>query len=168
MPLLALQLRAQLENVTALRPSTDDYTLMVKTKCNSCHEEHAKVVGITPGSEVEMKGGRGSADLVMSCQFCKRESSAKFEEPTSKLPLWRPYSPREDSGADWQTICVLDVRGMDLIGWEAEGTWSCSSTVSKAKFEDVEFDENREWTDYDEKGGEPVGITELEGRWVRA
>lgn len=48
-----------------------------------------------------------------------------------------------------------------------QGTWSCRSTVGKTKFDDVEF-ESREWNDYDEDGGQPVGITELEGRWVRA
>ncbi|CAO1626293.1 unnamed protein product [Sympodiomycopsis kandeliae] len=167
MPRLALQIRAQFENVTNLRPSSDDYVLMVKTKCNSCQEEHPKLVGIQPGSEVEISGGRGVADLVMKCQFCKRESSAKFEEPTSKAPLWRPYTVSEDGGAEWQTLCILDARGLDLIGWDPEGTWSCSSTESKTKFEEVEFDSN-EWTDYDENGNVPVSIMELEGRWVKA
>lgn len=58
--------------MTSLRPSTDDYILMVKTKCNSCQEEHSKLVGIQPGSEVEISGGRGVADLVMKCQVSKR------------------------------------------------------------------------------------------------
>ncbi|PWN28600.1 DUF866-domain-containing protein [Jaminaea rosea] len=170
MPLFALEIRAQLENVTALRPASDDYTLMVRTKCNSCHEEHPKLVGITPGSEIEMKGGRGTADFVMSCSFCKRESSATFPQPTSKAPLWRPYSPSPDSGPVWAPICTLDVRGMDIIGFEPEGIWSCQGTgegSKLSKFDEVEFD-GGEWTDYDEKSGEPVSIMELEGRWVRA
>ncbi|CAO1633420.1 unnamed protein product [Jaminaea pallidilutea] len=168
MPRLALQIKAQLENVKELRPSTDDYTLMVKTQCTSCHEEHPKLVAITPESEIETKGGRGTADLVMSCQFCKREGSAKFEENPPKEPRWRPYSNPEDSGADWRTLCVLDVRGMDLVGWEPMGTWKCKATSGNTTFDDVEFDESSEWTDYDEGAGEPVGITELEGKWVRS
>lgn len=41
---------------------------MLKLKCTSCHEEHSKLVGITPSDEHEMtKGARGSANLVMSC-----------------------------------------------------------------------------------------------------
>lgn len=63
-----------MENVTALRPSTDDYVLMVKTKCNSCHEEHDKLVGIKPGSKIEMQGGKGVADLVMKCHVSSRGS----------------------------------------------------------------------------------------------
>jgi len=31
----------------------------------------------------------------------------------------------------------------------------------------VEFDENKEWTDYDEKGEVPVSVMELEGKWVK-
>lgn len=48
-----------------------------------------------------------------------------------------------------------------------QGTWSCSSTQSKTKFDEVEFD-GGEWTDYDETGSVPVSIMELEGRWVKA
>lgn len=59
-----------MENVRDLRPSTDDYILMVKTKCISCREEHPRLVGIKPGSELEMtkQGARGTTDLVMKCQ----------------------------------------------------------------------------------------------------
>lgn len=97
----------------------------------------------------------------------------------------------EDGVAEWQTLCVLDARGLDLVGWAAEvseggpgmaelrqltwfcccdfqGTWSCSSSESGTKFEEVEFEADGEWTDYDEKAEVPVSIMELEGRWVRA
>lgn len=65
---LALQLKAQFNNVTDLKPQEEDYTLMIRTKCSSCHEEHSKTVGVTPSDQHEMtKGARGSANLVMSC-----------------------------------------------------------------------------------------------------
>ena len=58
---------------------------------------------------------------------------------------------------------------MDLVGFEAQGTWSCEGTEGKkkTKFDEVEFDEG-EWTEYDEAAGVPVSVMELEGRWVRA
>uniref|UniRef100_V5EZJ3 Tyrosinase copper-binding domain-containing protein n=1 Tax=Kalmanozyma brasiliensis (strain GHG001) TaxID=1365824 RepID=V5EZJ3_KALBG len=113
MPKLALQLKAQFNNVTHLLPADPDHTLMLKLKCTSCHEEHSKLVGVTPSDENEMtKGARGSANLVMSCSFCKKESSAKFEEPTTKAPLWRPIDA-DEAGATWQTLCVLDFRGLE-------------------------------------------------------
>lgn len=56
----------------------------------------------------------------MSCGFCKKESSAKFEEPTAKEPLWRPIEVEgEGEGAKWQTLCVLDFRGLEPVGFEA-------------------------------------------------
>lgn len=70
---LALQLKAQFNNVTNLLPSDPDHTLMLKLKCTSCHEEHSKLVGVTPSDEHEMtKGARGSANLVMSCSVSSR------------------------------------------------------------------------------------------------
>ncbi|PWN48326.1 DUF866-domain-containing protein, partial [Violaceomyces palustris] len=164
---LALQLKAQLTNVTELLPSEEDYTLMVTTKCSSCHELHSKVVGISPTEEKELTKGRGNANFVMSCSFCKKESSAKFEEPTTKSPLWRPYESCEDQGATWQTLCVLDFRGLEPVGFKPLGTWKCKGTSSGTVFDSVEFDEGTEWMDYDEKSGEEVSILELEHRWQR-
>lgn len=111
---LALQLKAQFTNVTSLHPTDPDHTLMLRLKCTSCHEQHPKLVGVTPSDSHEMtKGARGSANLVMSCAFCKKESSAKFEEP----PLWRQIDAG-DGGAEWKTLCVLDFRGLEPVGFD--------------------------------------------------
>lgn len=65
---LALQIRAQLENVTELQPaSASDHMLMVRVKCTSCQEEHPKDVGIAPNEEAEVQKGRSTANLVMNC-----------------------------------------------------------------------------------------------------
>ncbi|PWN34302.1 uncharacterized protein FA14DRAFT_156968 [Meira miltonrushii] len=179
MPRLALQIRAQLENVTDLRPADDNYTIMAKLKCTSCQEEHAKLVGFSKDDEVEMSKGRSTSNLVMHCQslthtplplsgmkqFCKKEISAKFEEPTAKAPLWRPYAP--SAGATFETIAIVEARGLDFLSIDFSGTWKCRSTESDTKFDDVEFEEG-EWTDYDEKGGVSVSIMEIESQWVRA
>lgn len=94
---------------------------MLKLKCTSCHEEHSKLVGVTPSDSHEMtKGARGSANLVMSCSFCKKEGSAKFDDPTTKEPLWRPIEADEDKGAQFQTLCVLDFRGLEPIGFDPQ------------------------------------------------
>ncbi|KAF6767034.1 Protein of unknown function DUF866, eukaryotic [Kalmanozyma brasiliensis GHG001] len=167
MPKLALQLKAQFNNVTHLLPADPDHTLMLKLKCTSCHEEHSKLVGVTPSDENEMtKGARGSANLVMSCSFCKKESSAKFEEPTTKAPLWRPIDA-DEAGATWQTLCVLDFRGLEPVGFDPSGSWTCQGLESGTTFDGVEFDDGVEWMDYDEKAGEEVSIMELEHRWQR-
>ncbi|KAJ9475559.1 UPF0587 protein [Pseudozyma hubeiensis] len=169
MPKLALQLKAQFLAVTSLLPSDPDHTLMLSLKCTSCHEVHPKLVGVTPSDSHETtKGARGSANLVMSCGFCKKESSAKFEEPTAKEPLWRAIEAEgEGEGAKWQTLCVLDFRGLEPVGFEASGTWTCKGLESGTLFDSVEFDDGVEWMDYDEKAGGEVSIMELEHRWQR-
>lgn len=70
---------------------------MVKTKCTSCHEEHSKLVGIKPGSEVEMQGGRGTADLVMKCSVSLSGVSAngggqRIDEAQFCAPLASTYA----------------------------------------------------------------------------
>jgi hypothetical protein len=113
MPRLALQIRAQLENVTDVRPSDDNYTVMAKLKCTSCQEEHPKLVGFSRADDRDLSKGRSTANLVMNCHFCKRELTAKFEEPTAKAPLWRPYAP--SAGATFETIAVVEARGLDFL-----------------------------------------------------
>ncbi|KAN0062928.1 hypothetical protein ACQY0O_004749 [Thecaphora frezii] len=168
MPKFALQLRAQLTNVTSLLPSDADYTLMIKTKCTSCHETHDKVVGVTPSDEKELQKGRGTANLVMSCSFCKKEGSAKFDEPTAKAPLYRAIEANQDTGAEFQTLCVLDFRGIEPVDFSPQGTWTCKGLESGTVFDAVEFEDGKEWMDYDEKAGDEVSILELESRWNRA
>ncbi|EPQ27217.1 uncharacterized protein PFL1_05140 [Pseudozyma flocculosa PF-1] len=168
MPKFALQLQAQFTNVTSLLPGDGDYTLMVKTKCTSCHEVHPKLIGITPSDEKELQKGRDTANLVMKCNFCKKEASAKFDEPTSKAPLYRPIEANEDSGAEFQTLCVLEFRGLEPVEFVPQGTWTCKGLSSGTVFDAVEFDDGKEWMDYDEKAGDEVSIMELESRWQRA
>lgn len=69
---LALQVRAQLEGVTDVRPADDDHLLMVQIKCTSCQEVHPKTVGFNKSDEKELSKGRSSANLVMSCQVSVR------------------------------------------------------------------------------------------------
>lgn len=96
--------------------------------------------------------------------FC----DAEFEEPTAKEPLWRSIKASESEGAQWQTLCVLDFRGLEPVGFEPQGTWICRGTESNSTFDAVEFEEEgTEWMDYDEQAGAEVSIMELESRWQR-
>lgn len=42
-----------------------------------------------------------------------------------------------------------------------QGTWKCKGAESGTPFDEVEFEDGT-WNDYDEKAGEPVGISEIE------
>ncbi|KAE8228876.1 hypothetical protein CF326_g6172 [Tilletia indica] len=166
MPYFALSIKAQCENVTGLEPADDEFAVICRVKCTSCHEEHPNIVGMQYGEEKELTKSRGTAHIVMSCGFCRSQMSAKFDEPTTKAPLFRPYAPPETSGANFQVLCIADCRGMEMVSFEPRGTWKCRSTASKTEFTDVTF-EDGEWTDYDEKGDVPVSIMEFESKWDR-
>lgn len=52
---------------------------------------------------------------------------AEFEEPTAKEPLWRPINA-DEHGATWQTLCVLDFRGLEPVGFEPSVSITLSSS----------------------------------------
>lgn len=97
------------------------------------------------------------------CTESSRQLPASdFETPTAKAPLYQPYD-----GPDFATLCVLEFRGMEPVGFVFEHTTWRAVSEAGATFAELEF-EDGEWTDYDEKGGCEVSIMEVESRWVRA
>ncbi|KAI7878287.1 DUF866-domain-containing protein [Lichtheimia hyalospora FSU 10163] len=132
---LALYLKADLENVTNLKPMAG-------------FEWHFK-------DTVDMPGSRGTANLVMRCKFCKRESSAQFD---SSFPI-QAYSAEQNGKL--QKIAVFDCRGLELVDFAPKDPWAAEGTETGYPFQDIDLEEG-DWADYDEKAGEPVGISEIE------
>ncbi|KAI5123628.1 hypothetical protein M0805_003442 [Coniferiporia weirii] len=161
---LQLSIKADLENVTDLTPAADRFEFFFKVKCNSCNEIHPNYVSVNRLEEREMSTGRGTAHLVLRCQFCKRESSAKFETFGANVSV-RPYSA--DSNGQFSPLVVLDCRGLEFIGFDPQGIWKCKGVESGTIFSEVDLSEH-EWTDYDEKAAQPVGIMDIESEWSRA
>ncbi len=79
----ALQIKAECQNVTNLRPSSNDFTIMCKVKCTACNEEHPKIVGITYGEEQDLSGSRGTGNLVMKCNVSEDLRQIQLECATS-------------------------------------------------------------------------------------
>ena len=46
-----------------------------QVKCGNCNEVSDKWVYITLSESNEVKGGRGTANLVMKCKLCSRENN---------------------------------------------------------------------------------------------
>ncbi|KAJ2957504.1 hypothetical protein NQZ79_g6799 [Umbelopsis isabellina] len=124
---IGVYLKAELENVTDLRPVSD-------------YEWHFK-------DEVEVPGSKATANLVMKCKFCRRSSSAC--EPLTVLVLW------------FVKLAVLDCRGLEPVDFDARDGWLAEGAESGTKFEDIDLTED-DWAEYDEKAGEPVGISGIE------
>ncbi|KAI3624004.1 hypothetical protein GLX27_002761 [Malassezia furfur] len=180
MPSLALQAKAELQNVTDLVPSNGvDAALLLGLECNSCHEKHPNAVALDPSNVDELQRSRGEANLIVNCPSCRRENSATYvvRKPGSKGDLKlgeiAPWTALTADGAgNWQTLCTVDFRGMTPLAPEIDtllpdgATWSCTGTESSTPFTDVQF-EDGEWHDYDEKAGVEVGVVDVQFRWQK-
>jgi hypothetical protein len=159
---LLLSIKADLENVTNLVPASDDYEYFFGVKCTSCHETHPKIVSLNRTEEHPVSTGKdNTAHFVWRCGFCKRESSAKFEQ--SSPP--QPYSA--DASRQFSPFVTIDCRGLEFTTFDPRGTWKCVGVEKGTPFTEVEF-EDGEWVDYDEKAKVPVGISNIESEWSRA
>ncbi|KAI0320343.1 hypothetical protein OF83DRAFT_1281208 [Amylostereum chailletii] len=154
---LLLSIKAELENVTDLVPASDDFEYFFEVKCSSCNEKHPKFVSLNRLEEHEVSAGKGSsAHFVWRCGFCKRESTAKFDAASPP----QPYTA--DANGQFSPFLTLDCRGLEFVGFDPRGVWTCVGAESGTKFNEVEYDNSEGWVDYDEKAAVPVGISDLE------
>ncbi|PFH50790.1 hypothetical protein AMATHDRAFT_60443 [Amanita thiersii Skay4041] len=159
MVFLVLSISADLENVKEFQPASDDFDYLFKVKCTSCNEEHKKWITMNRTEIYEVSGGKHStANFVWRCGLCKRESSAKFD-PAS------PVKPYSSANGEVKPLVTIECRGLEFIDFDPKGDWKCFGIDSNLPFE-VHLDDS-EWTDYDEKAAQPVGITNIESQWTR-
>lgn len=153
---LLLSIKADLENLVSLEP-LDDFEYFFKVKCNSCNETHPKLVSLNRTDEREgLKGTK--ANFVWKCGSCKRESSAKFDASKS--------TPYKAENGQYGPLLTIECRGLEFIGFDPRGIWKCVGTTGTV-FNDVNLEED-EWTDYDEKAAQPVGISGFDAQFSRA
>ncbi|ORY01020.1 DUF866-domain-containing protein [Basidiobolus meristosporus CBS 931.73] len=156
-----LLFKAELVNVTDLRPESDDYDWHFKIKCNSCHEVDQNWITLNFTETSDVSGSRGEAHLVMRCKFCKRESSASFDE-SQKV---RPYTI-DDSGS-FARLVTLDCRGLEPVEFEPRDGWVCKGAESNTPFQEIDLTD-QEWADYDDKANDEVSIMEIEAKFEKA
>ena len=101
----------------------------MQVKCGSCNEQADKWMYICQTESVDVKGGRGSANLVVKCKLCSRESnmgkliktkcSRQFSLTSSQFSLYKdiivdsvaPYN--EPDEGKFKTVVKFDCRGME-------------------------------------------------------
>ncbi|VDB99708.1 unnamed protein product [Peniophora sp. CBMAI 1063] len=159
---LLLSIKAELENITDLLPGSDNFEYFFQVKCSSCNETHSKLVSMNRVEEHVASLGKGtSAHFVWKCSFCKRESTAKFEE---KNP---PKAYSADANGQFAPFLILDCRGLEFIDFDPRGIWTAKGSESGTPFTEVDLSDG-EWVDYDEKAALPVGVSQVESKWTRA
>jgi len=161
MVFLALEIKADLENVTGLELANEDFEYFFQVKCTSCNELHPKLVSLNRIELREVSGGKNSsAHFVWRCGLCKRESSAKFDVNT-------PVRPYTAENGQWGRFLTIECRGLEFVGFNPKGIWKCVGTDSGTAFTEVNLEEG-DWVDYDEKAAVPVGVSNFDSRWQRA
>ncbi|KAG9295862.1 hypothetical protein G9A89_006601 [Geosiphon pyriformis] len=154
---LGLFFKADLEKVTDVEPVDDEYEWHFKVKCTTCNEVNNNWVGVNRLSQTDLNGSRGTANLVMRCKFCKRESSAQFDPTPTK-----PYT-NDDSG-QFAKIVTIECRGLEFIDFEPRSDFKAKGIDSGTLFNDVDLTDGY-WADYDEKAGLPVGISQIKSEF---
>ncbi|KAM8931106.1 CXXC motif containing zinc binding protein [Pelodytes ibericus] len=149
----ALQLKASLENITQLRPLGDDFRWFLKLKCGNCGEVADKWQYITLMDSVPLKGGRGSASMVQKCKLCSRESYIDILRPSLQ-----PYNAQDSE--TFKTIVEFECRGMEPIDFQPQAGFGAEGADTGTPFNEINLQE-KDWTDYDEKAKESVGIYEV-------
>ncbi|XP_006825738.1 CXXC motif containing zinc binding protein-like [Saccoglossus kowalevskii] len=155
-----LQIKANLENVTNLQPDGEDFRWYLKLKCLNCGEEPDHFQYLTLLESAPLKGGRGSASLVVKCRLCGRENSIDIIKESIAS-----YTAEESDANKYKTITSFDCRGMEPTAFSPRAGFSCKGANSVTVFE-VDLKEN-EWVDYDEKAKESVGIYEVESKFIK-
>ncbi|EFX81886.1 hypothetical protein DAPPUDRAFT_210830 [Daphnia pulex] len=156
---IGLKVRARLDNVTNLRSDGEDFRWYLKVKCGSCNEVSDKWIYITQSESNDVKGGRGTANLVFKCKLCYRENNMDI------IPESRTSYNDEDQGK-FKTIVKFDCRGMEPTDFSPRNGWLVEGLESGTKFSDVDLSD-KEWVEYDEKAKNEVGIYEIEHQFAR-
>ncbi|KAJ1890100.1 hypothetical protein LPJ66_007672 [Kickxella alabastrina] len=155
---LALCIKADLNNVTDLRPADSEYSWNFKIECTSCNEVSENTVTITSGDSNQISGSRGGANLVMRCKFCKREGSASIVDG--------PFPYTEEDNGSMKRVLIIECRNLEPVEFEPRDGWVAKGLESTTVF-DIDLTE-KEWYDYDENAATDVSITEMSFDFVRA
>ncbi|MEJ1282658.1 hypothetical protein NN561_013619 [Cricetulus griseus] len=156
---IALQLKATLENVTNLRPVGEDFRWYLKMKCGNCGEISEKWQYIRLMDSVALKGGRGSASMVQKCKLCARENSIEILSSTIK-------SYNAEDNEKFKTIVEFECRGLEPVDFQPQAGFAAEGVESGTVFSDINLQE-KDWTEYDEKAQESVGIFEVTHQFVK-
>ncbi|KAK3567920.1 hypothetical protein QTP86_027260 [Hemibagrus guttatus] len=167
-----LQFKATLENVTNIRPDGDDFRWYLKLKCGNCGEISDKWQYITALDSMPLKGGRGSASMVQKCKLCSRENSIGYAvrltqwiSPTDILKdTITPYN-LEDSER-FKTMVQFECRGLEPVDFQPQAGFTAKGAETTSQFPEINLQE-KDWTDYDEKAGESVGIYEVTHQFIK-
>ncbi|KAF6719735.1 UPF0587 protein C1orf123-like [Oryzias melastigma] len=159
-----LQFKATLENVTNVRALGEDFRWFLKLKCGNCGEIPDKWQYVTLVENVPLKGGRGHASMVQKCKLCARENSIVRLLMFTQLLLF-VWMKAEDNET-FKTMVQFECRGLEPVDFQPQAGFAAEGAETGTPFLEVNLLE-KDWTDYDEKAKESVGIYEVTHRFIK-
>ncbi|MED6285418.1 hypothetical protein ILYODFUR_022249 [Ilyodon furcidens] len=108
---------------------------------------------------VPLKGGRGSASMVQKCKLCARENSIDILRDTLT-----PYNAGDNE--TFKTMVQFECRGLEPVDFQPQAGFAAEGAETGTPFPEVNLLE-KDWTDYDEKANESVGIYEVTHRFIK-
>ncbi|XP_061166524.1 CXXC motif containing zinc binding protein-like [Saccostrea echinata] len=156
---IALQIKADLENLTNFRAEGEDFRWYLRLKCCNCNEETTEFQYLSLAENTPVKGGRGHASLVMKCKLCHRENHIDIMRDSLK-----PYC-ETDSGK-FATVVVFDCRGLEPIDFSPRAGFVAEGAESGTPFTEIAFNEgDPDWVDYDAQANQSVGVYNIQHRF---
>ena len=158
MPLFALEVKANLENMARLFPAENNaWKLDV-----SSDSESRNGVTVCADDVIELEGSRGTANFVVRFPGSKQQSYIKI------VPLEKcSWEYRADQSGEFVRIIGFECRGLTIDRWIPTASDFSGETTSGFMFDAVDLTDGDGWTEYDEQAGEAVSVMELEHRIVR-
>uniref|UniRef100_A0A672M8F0 CXXC motif containing zinc binding protein n=1 Tax=Sinocyclocheilus grahami TaxID=75366 RepID=A0A672M8F0_SINGR len=134
-------------------------SITIILKCGNCGEVSDKWQYITLLDSMPLKGGRGSASMVQKCKLCSRENSIVLLVHVFSL------LKAEDSER-YKTIVQFECRGLEPVDFQPQAGFAARGATTSTQFPEINLQE-KDWTDYDEKASESVGIYEVTHQFLK-
>lgn len=180
---VALQIKANLENVDELKTSHPNFAFFFKIKCTNCGEESEKWHDLNESEKYHEDSRSHGFSLFMKCKMCSRENSIDVIPDTNgeKFVILNPilkYSKKilispaasylaDDSGK-FKSIVTLDCRGIEPTAFDPRNGWIVKSAENGLVFEDVDLSaDGNDWCEYDTKNNNTVAIYEFQSQFVK-
>eukprot|EP00297_Palpitomonas_bilix_P017880 CAMPEP_0113866706 /NCGR_PEP_ID=MMETSP0780_2-20120614/17_1 /TAXON_ID=652834 /ORGANISM="Palpitomonas bilix" /LENGTH=159 /DNA_ID=CAMNT_0000851577 /DNA_START=27 /DNA_END=506 /DNA_ORIENTATION=+ /assembly_acc=CAM_ASM_000599 len=155
----ALQLKANLENVTDLRVM-ENARYYVDLLCSQCGT-NAEEVYFIPEEKDPIPNSRGEANYFQHCKFCKRQGSLNV------LSKAKEGYTQNDSG-NFKTVLTVECRGVEVTKYHVRSGYMLTCTNEReTDMLDIDLSEG-DWCDFDEVGDCSIGVYEVETRIEKA
>ena len=152
-------LKATLENVASITlPPEYDFCVDVQDSAGDSTRER---VTFSAAEELELPGSRGVAHLVLKWEKGAKHAASASVEGVAIKGVTKAVSA-DDSDKWGGPLAAVEARGLDLTAFHPGAGFRVVAT-SGTVYEDVDLSDD--WCEFDEKGGESIGVYGAEGTW---